>query len=108
MINVNKEHLVENMQEVSLISQRQIFNHMKSNSTEPHTIKVIKEFRRLLHTIKQLFKDADQLAKEVKEKQDFNLLTKSNSFRLTAKKKQSEAETLDGTLKLVTEKKKAV
>ena len=50
MINVNKEHLEENMQEVSLISQRQIFNHMKSNSTEPHTIKVTKE---LLSSVKR-------------------------------------------------------
>lgn len=40
--NINKE-LVVNMQEVSLISQRQIYDHMKSNSIESHTIKVTKE-----------------------------------------------------------------
>ena len=81
---------------------------MKQKQLDGDIADVIAKKTRLLHTIKQLFKDADQLAKEVKEKQDFNLLTKSNSFRLTAKKTQSEAETLDGTLKLVTEKKKAV
>ena len=41
--NVNKELLVENIQEASLISQRQVCDHMKSNSIEPHTIKVTKE-----------------------------------------------------------------
>ena len=148
--NVNKELLVEIMQEVSLISQRQTYDHNKSNSIERCTIKVTKESlvsvkgartrygiafegkkrektesardmkrkqidgniadvtakkRRLLQTIEQLSKDADQLAKEAEEKQDFNLLTKSNSFRLTGKNKQNDTETLDGTLKLLTEKK---
>ena len=37
--NVNKELFVENIQEVSLISQRQIYDHMKSNNIEPHTSK---------------------------------------------------------------------
>ena len=152
-INVNKELLVENIQEVLLILQRQIYNHMKSNSIKPHNIKVTKELlssvkgvrtsygialelkkrektqserdmkrkqvdgdiadviakkRRLLQTIEQLPKDADQLAKEAEGKQDFNLITKSNSFRLIAKQKQNDAETLDGTLKLLTEKKNAL
>ena len=120
--NVNKELLVENMQEVSLILQRQIYDHMVRNSIEPHTIKVTKDLlayvkgartrygitleekreskpnpkglkrkqidddsdiadviakkRRSLQTIEQISKDADQLAKKAKEKQDFNLLTK--------------------------------
>ena len=119
-INVNKELLVENIQEVSLILQRQIYNHMKSNSIKPHNpterdmkrkqvdgdiADVIAKKRRLLQTIEQLPKDADQLAKEAEGKQDFNLITKSNSFRLIAKQKQNDAETLDGTLKLLTEKK---
>ena len=41
--NVNKELLVENMQEESLISQRRVHDHMKSNNIEPHTIKITKE-----------------------------------------------------------------
>ena len=61
--------------------------------------------RRSLQTIEQLSKDTDQLAKETEEKQDFYLPTKSNSFRLTAMKKQNDTETLDGTLKLLAEKK---
>ena len=61
--------------------------------------------RRSLQTIEQLSKDTDQLAKETEEKQDFYLLTKSNSFRLTAMKKQNDTETLDGTLKLLAEEK---
>ena len=31
------------MQEVLLISQQQIYDHMNSNDNEPHTIKVTKE-----------------------------------------------------------------
>ena len=45
--NVNKELLVENMHEAStvssLISQRQVYNHIKSKSIETHPIKVTKE-----------------------------------------------------------------
>ena len=81
---------------------------MKRNQIDGDIADVITKKRRLLQTIEQLSKDADQLAKEVEEKQDFNLLTKSNSFRLIAKQKQNDAETLDGTLKLLTEKKNAL
>ena len=77
---------------------------VKREQIDSDTAHVIAKKRRLLQIIEQLSKDADQLAKETKEKQDFNLLTKSNSFRLTAKKKQSDAETPDGTLKLLKEK----
>ena len=77
---------------------------VKREQIDSDTAHVIAKKRRLLQIIEQLSKDADQLAKETKEKQDFNLLTKSNSFRLTAKKKQNDAETPDGTLKLLKEK----
>ena len=151
--NVNKELLVENMQEESLISQRRVHDHMKSNNIEPHTIKITKELltsvkgartrygialeerkkekleneldlkrkqidddiadvlakkKRLVQTIDQLSKDADKLANEAEEKQDFTLLTKSNSFRTSAKKKQGDFETLKNTLKLLTDKKKGI
>ena len=78
---------------------------MKRKQIDGDIADVIAKKRKLLQTTEQLPKDADQLAKEAKEKEDFNLLTKSNSFRLTAKKKQNDAETLDGTLKLLTDKK---
>ena len=78
---------------------------MKRKQIDGDIADVIAKKRRLLQTIKQLSKDADQLAKEVEEKQDFNLLTKSKGLRLTAKTKQNYAEVLDGTLKLLTEKK---
>ena len=151
--NVNKELLVENMQEESLISQRRVHDHMKSNNIEPHTIKITKELltsvkgartrygialeerkkeklenerdlkrkqidddiadvlakkKRLVQTIDQLSKDADNLANEAEEKQNFTLLTKSNSFRTSAIKKQGDVETLENTLKLLTEKKKGI
>lgn len=41
--NINKEPLVENMLEASLISQQQIYDHMKSNNIESHIIKPIEE-----------------------------------------------------------------
>ena len=77
---------------------------VKRKQIDSGTAHVIAKKRRLLQIIEQLSKDADQLAKEAKKEQDFNLLTKSNSFRLTAKKKQNDAETPDGTLKLLKEK----
>ena len=79
---------------------------MKRKQIDGDIADAITKKRRLLQTIEKLSKDADQLAKEAEEKQDFNVLTKSNSFRLIAKHKQNDAETLDGTLKLLTEKKK--
>ena len=64
--------------------------------------------KRLVQTIDQLSKDADKLTNEAEEKQDFTLLTKSSSFRTSAKKKQGDVETLKNTLKLLTKKKKGI
>lgn len=41
--NMNKELLVEIMQEESLISQRITYDHTKSKNTEPHTTEIAKE-----------------------------------------------------------------
>ena len=69
---------------------------------------VLAKTKRLGQTIDQLSQDTDKLANEAEEKQDFTLLTKSNSFRTSAKKKQGDVETLKNTLKLLTEKKKGI
>lgn len=64
--NINKE-LVVNMQEVSLISQRQIYDHMKSNSIESHTIKVTKE---LLASVKGVRTRYEITLEEKKEREN--------------------------------------
>ena len=62
--NINGDIIVENMRKESLIAQRSVYDHMKSNGLEAHTISIDKELQCSTLTSYSKYKNALQEKKQ--------------------------------------------